>query len=279
MVTTGDASSRTSYEQACRDYERLEPAFRWLAEHPSERAPDRLSAAAKLSDAELQRRLARWCAGAPSRFIVLASRASIRSRAQATTGSTGRSPLVAHRVHAVSTREPRTSVRGIGIRFGFHPSPFGDALLLASEHGLCALGFVCNGDRDATYRDLVSRYPQACFEHAPQATAPLAERVFSDRPHALPVHLIGTPFQLQVWRALLEIPPGALTTYRALARRIGAPRAIRAVGSANAANPISYLVPCHRVVRTSGALGGYYYGLARKLALIGAEAIRAGQRP
>ena len=107
----------------------------------------------------------------------------------------GRPPLVSHRVHAASTREPLASLRGVGVRFGFHPSPFGEALLFASEHGLCALGFVCGGDRDATYRDLASRYPQACFEHAPQATAQLAARVFSDRPSALPVHLSGEESQ------------------------------------------------------------------------------------
>ena len=167
---------------------------------------------------------------------------------------------------------------GIDIVYGFHPSPFGEALLLATERGVAGLAFI-NEDlgqtRSDTLMDMMRRWPRATYTEAPVKTAPLARRIFDptawqqDQPVRLV--LIGTDFEVRVWEALLKIPMGRAVSYTDVARHIGKPSASRAVGSAVGRNPISFVVPCHRVLRTDGSLGGYHWGLTRKRAMIGWE--------
>jgi len=167
---------------------------------------------------------------------------------------------------------------GVGLSYGFHASPFGEAILVAAPRGLAGLGFVDEGDRASALADMRRRWPNATFVEQPVATAAFAARAFDPalwRPETpLRVILIGTDFEVRVWETLLRIPIGRATTYSAIAGHLGKPKAARAVGAAVGRNPLSFVVPCHRVIGRSGALTGYHWGLTRKQAIIGWEAGR-----
>ena len=164
------------------------------------------------------------------------------------------------------------------LAFGFHDSPFGETIVVAAPRGLAGLGFVDEGKREAALADMQRRWPRAKFVANPDATAPYVARAFDPnqwRPETpLRIVLIGTDFELRVWETLLTVPMARATSYSEIARRIGKPKAARAVGAAVGRNPISFVVPCHRVLGRSGALTGYHWGLARKQAIIGWEAGR-----
>ena len=165
----------------------------------------------------------------------------------------------------------------LSLSYGYHPSPFGEAIVVAAQRGMAGLGFV-DGDRAAALADMERRWPRARLFEDAEGTAPYAARAFdsalwrSDTP--LRVVMIGTDFEIRVWETLLSVPMGRATTYSDIACKIGRPKAARAVGAAVGRNPISFVVPCHRVLGRSGALTGYHWGLARKQAIIGWEAGR-----
>jgi AraC family transcriptional regulator, regulatory protein of adaptative response / methylated-DNA-[protein]-cysteine methyltransferase len=184
--------------------------------------------------------------------------------------------FVAH--EAMTPGDYRRRGEGMSLSYGFHPSPFGEAIVVTTPRGVAGLGFVDEGARAAALADMQKRWPRATLIHDQGATAATARRAFDprewrpDRP--LRVVMIGTDFELRVWETLLRVPMGAATTYADIARHIGQPTAARAVGAAVGRNPISFVVPCHRVLGRSGALTGYHWGLARKQAIIGWEAGR-----
>lgn len=177
---------------------------------------------------------------------------------------------------AMSPGDYKTRGAGLVIRYGFHLSPFGVALLMVTDRGLAGLAFNDAGEERAAFEDMSSRWPNASYVEDMSATAPYAARIFdpqkwrSEEP--LRVVMIGTDFQLRVWEALLRIPMGKACTYSAIAQTIGNPTASRAVGAAVGANPLSFVVPCHRALGKSGALTGYHWGLTRKRAILGWEA-------
>ena len=178
---------------------------------------------------------------------------------------------------AMSPGEWKAKGGGLTIRFGFHPSPFGLALVMATDRGLAGLAFADDeGGRDACFEDMARRWPNATYVEDAEATAPYIVRAFdpgrwcADEP--LRVVLIGSDFQVRVWQSLLKIPLGKAVTYSDVARDIGRPTASRAVGAAIGRNPISFVVPCHRALGKSGALTGYHWGLTRKRAILGWEA-------
>jgi AraC family transcriptional regulator of adaptative response/methylated-DNA-[protein]-cysteine methyltransferase len=181
---------------------------------------------------------------------------------------------------AMSPGEWKEKGRGLAIRYGFHDSPFGRALLMITDRGLCGVAFAdeAKGGDAFALADMTQRWPQAVYSRDDEAIRPYAQRIFdplswrADAP--LRVVLIGTDFQVRVWEQLLEIPLGRLCTYSDIARNIGAPQASRAVGAAVGRNPISFVVPCHRAIGKSGALTGYHWGLTRKRAMLGWEAVR-----
>lgn len=168
---------------------------------------------------------------------------------------------------------PDRHARGAGMtmRWMVSESPFGPALVMATRQGICAVGFTDDGGEEAAIADLHARWPAADYRHDPATVAPLAEAAFRPGGPPPPLHLIGAPFQLAVWKVLLRIAPGEVTTYSAIARAIGRPGANRAVGTAVGRNPVSLLVPCHRVLRTDGAPGGYHWGVLRKRAMLAWE--------
>jgi AraC family transcriptional regulator, regulatory protein of adaptative response / methylated-DNA-[protein]-cysteine methyltransferase len=162
---------------------------------------------------------------------------------------------------------------GLTIFWGWFDSPFGPALVMATERGLCGIGFAAESGIDHTFADLLSRWPNATYLEDPGQIRPLADAAFGNDPTQ--IHLIGAPFQIKVWEALLNIPTGHVTTYGTLAAAIGHQNASRAVGTAVGRNPIAFLIPCHRVLRKSGQLGGYHWGLPVKRAMLAWESARS----
>jgi AraC family transcriptional regulator, regulatory protein of adaptative response / methylated-DNA-[protein]-cysteine methyltransferase len=181
---------------------------------------------------------------------------------------------------AMSPGEWKAGGEGMTLRYGFHPSPFGTALVIASDRGLAGLAFADPGEEPAALADMTRRWPRATYIEDYLATAPLAQRIFDkklwrpDQP--LRVTLIGTDFEVRVWETLLKIPMGRAVCYSDIANKISAPKASRAVGAAVGKNPISFVVPCHRALGKSGALTGYHWGITRKQAMIGWEAGQVG---
>lgn len=178
---------------------------------------------------------------------------------------------------AMSPGEWKARGGGLTIRYGFHPSPFGLALVMATDRGLAGLAFADDeGGREACFEDMARRWPNAVYVEDAEATAPYIARAFDagrwSAQEPLRVVLIGSDFQVRVWQSLLKIPFGKAVTYSDVARDIGQPTASRAVGAAIGRNPISFVVPCHRALGKSGALTGYHWGLTRKRAILGWEA-------
>lgn len=177
---------------------------------------------------------------------------------------------------AMSPGDYKTRGAGLTIRYGYHISPFGVALVMVTDRGLAGLSFNDAGEERAAFADMSGRWPNATYVEDMSATMPYAARIFdpsswrSDQP--LRVVMIGTDFQVRVWQALLRIPMGQARTYGSLASEIGSPSASRAVGAAIGANPLSFVVPCHRALGQKGALTGYHWGLTRKRAILGWEA-------
>jgi AraC family transcriptional regulator of adaptative response/methylated-DNA-[protein]-cysteine methyltransferase len=256
---------------------RDQPSLETIAEHVS------------LSTTHVHHLFRRWCGLTPKAFLqaitldnakaLLADSASVLD-ATYEVGLSGPGRLhdlfVTH--EAMTPGDYKSGGAGLTMRFGFHPSPFGEAILVATKRGLAGLGFVDDGDREAALADMRARWPKADYVEDQAATAPLAGRIFDPLRWAaeqpLRVVLIGTDFEVRVWQTLLRIPLGRATTYSDIASRIGKPSAARAVGAAVGKNPLSFVVPCHRVLGRSGALTGYHWGLTRKQAILGWEAGR-----
>ena len=177
---------------------------------------------------------------------------------------------------AMSPGDYKSRGKGLTIRYGWHESPFGQALIMATDRGLAGLAFADTGEEAVALADMAGRWPNADYVEDPAATLPYARRIFDPgrwRPdEPLRVVLIGSDFQIRVWEALLKIPLGRARSYSKLAEEIGRPKASRAVGAAIGANPLSFVVPCHRALGKSGALTGYHWGLTRKRAMLGWEA-------
>ena len=180
---------------------------------------------------------------------------------------------------AMSPGEWKSGGAGLEIRYGFHDSLFGRALVMITDRGLCGLAFADDeaGEPEAL-RDMTVRWPGATYAEDVETTRAYADRIFDparwNPSEPLRVVMIGTDFQIRVWEQLLEIPIGRLCTYSDIATRIGAPKASRAVGAAVGRNPVSFVVPCHRAIGKSGALTGYHWGLTRKRAMLGWEAAK-----
>ena len=177
---------------------------------------------------------------------------------------------------AATPGEIKSGGRGLSMRFGTADTPFGPIFACASPRGITRLAFIDEDEAaGAALANERASWPHGRFEEDPSLATGIAAALFaSDAAGMAPLRLAprGTNFQIKVWQALLTIPPGAVVTYNAIAQAIGAPRAARAVGGACGTNPIALLIPCHRVLRESGALGGYPFGLSRKRALIAWEA-------
>jgi AraC family transcriptional regulator of adaptative response/methylated-DNA-[protein]-cysteine methyltransferase len=163
---------------------------------------------------------------------------------------------------------------GLVIRWGWFDSPFGPALVMGTEKGICGIGFASETGEAEAMRDLTARWPHATFVEDADALRGWTEAAFGIQEGEVALFMIGAPFQIKVWEALMRIPTGHVSTYSEIAQSIGHPRAVRAVGTAVGRNPVSFLIPCHRALRKSGGLGGYHWGLPVKRALLAWESAR-----
>ncbi len=247
---------------------------------------EEIAAEMGLSPAHFQRLFSRWAGISPKRFqqyLTLGHAKHLleaRHTTLATAGAVGLSG--GGRLHdlfvtweAMSPGDYARRGDGLTIRWATGEGPFGPMLGMATERGLAGLAFTAETGREAAFADLSARWPRARFAPEPQALAPHFAALASGR-GSTRLHLMGGPFQIKVWEALLAVPEGRVTTYAEIARAIGHPRAHRAVGTAVGRNPIGWLIPCHRALRSSGGLGGYHWGLPVKRALLADEAARAG---
>ncbi|OOG74469.1 Bifunctional transcriptional activator/DNA repair enzyme Ada [Ensifer sp. M14] len=274
------------------DYDTVRNVIEMLTEEYREQPSlDAIARRLKQSPTQLQKVFTRWAGLSPKAFLqaVTLDHAKRLLRQEdmplletsIEVGLSGPSRLhdlfVTH--EAMSPGEWKARGAGLTIRYGYHPSPFGTALVMITDRGLAGLAFADGGGEQESFEDMAHRWPNAAYVEDSAATAQYAARIFdperwcSDQP--LRIFLIGTDFQIRVWQALLKIPLGRATTYSTIAGEIGQPTASRAVGAAVGANPISFVVPCHRAVGKSGALTGYHWGLTRKRAILGWEAGKA----
>ncbi len=272
------------------DYTRIARAIEWLHHH-ADHHPDLAQAAraSGLSEHHFQRLFTRWAGVSPKRFLQFLTLEDARRRLDETRSTLDLAAAVGlsggSRLHdlfvtleAMSPGEARLGGAGLEIRWEVVDTRFGQALIATTARGICTLQFLDNGDDGRSL--LAQSWPNARLVRDHDAVASVAKRIFEPlasaprQPLALLVR--GTNFQVQVWRALLVLPEGALTTYGDLAASLHRPEAARSVGTAIGANPIAYLIPCHRVIRATGALTGYRWGAARKAAMLGWEAARSG---
>ncbi len=256
---------------------------------------DDLAAVAGMSPFHFQRVFKRWAGISPKRFAqfvtlgeakrLLAAETSVLDTALEV-GLSGPSRLHDLFVACEAMTPGDYKARGsrVTIRWGLHDSPFGRALLAATPRGLCWLSFVMDGDEAGAIETFRGEWADADLIRDDAATAAYAVQAFDMSAQGSarggePMRLVlrGTNFQVKVWEALLRIPPGRFVCYQDLARTLGRPEASRAVGAAVGRNPISLLIPCHRVILKSGVVHNYRWGLHRKKALLALEAAQAAE--
>lgn len=275
---------------ARRNYARVAQAIRFIRDHRAEQ-PDLATVARQLhlSEYHFQRLFTAWAGISPKRFLqfltveyakasIADSKSLLDLALDAGLSSPGRLHDLFVTFEAMSPGEYQAGGAGLVIRYGIHDTPLGAVLLATTARGICNLLFLDATDRAGAEAVLQREWPRAELHRDHCTTQPLMDAIFNPAQSAkkpLVLHVKGSNFQIQTWRALLRIPHGAITSYRRLAATVGCPTAARAVGNAVARNPVAYLIPCHRVLRESGELGGYRWGLERKAALIGWEAAHA----
>lgn len=257
-------------------------------------AVDRLGPRASLDDlaremgmspAHFQRLFSRWAGVSPKRFqqyltlghakALLENRFTTLEAAHASgLSGGGRLHDLFLRWEAMSPGDYARGGEGLVIRWGWFDSPFGPALVMGTDKGICGIGFSAETGEEEAMHDLTGRWPRAHYVEDAALLAPWIDAAFGRTDGEVSLFMIGAPFQIKVWEALMRIPSGHVSTYSEIAQSIGHPRAVRAVGTAVGRNPVSYLIPCHRALRKSGGLGGYHWGLPVKRALLAWEAAR-----
>ena len=275
-------------EKQTHDYDLVKHTLAFISENWREQPSlETLADQAGLSPTHLQRLFTRWAGLSPKAFLQAVTldhaRGLLRDSASILDASYELGLSGPGRLHDLFVTHEGMSPgiykahgRGLNIQYGFHDCPFGRALILITSEGLAGLAFADHGKEKSALADMTSRWPEATYVENQQATAAYAKRIFEserwkpDQP--LKIVFIGSDFEIRVWETILRIPFGKASTYSDIASHIGKPKAARAVGSAVGKNPISFVVPCHRVLEKSGGLGGYHWGLTRKRAIQGWEA-------
>jgi len=275
--------------QSLADYARIERAIRFLDAHRTEH-PTLADVArhAGLSDSHFQRLFTRWAGISPKRYIqhqtadllttlLRNDRTVLEATFEAGLSGPGRAHDLVLNAEAVTPGDVARAGEGLTIAYGFHGTPFGECLIALTPHGICHLAFLGPVSRADALARLKHDWPRATFIADQRSTSAAVARAFpAPGERAVPglaLHVKGTNFQLKVWRALLAVPDGGATTYGAIATAIEEPGASRAVGNAVGRNPISWLIPCHRVLRSTGALGGYAWGPDRKRVMLAWERV------
>lgn len=271
------------------DYTRIEQAIEFIeANFQHQPALETIAAHVGLSEYHFQRLFKRWAGITPKRFVqyltaeyakdLLWQEHSVLDAAyDAGLSGPGRLHDLTINIHAMTPGEVSSRGEGLTIRYGIHPTPFGLSLIAMTDRGICALRFLGSDEQADAVAELQSEWENAAVEEDPAATAPVIARIFDPAHRGEPFHLHvqGTNFQVRVWEALINVPAGTVTSYGDLAERIGMPTASRAIGSAVGRNPVAYLIPCHRVIRKTGAFGDYRWGASRKKAMLVWESAQA----
>lgn len=271
------------------DYQRIAEAIEFINANAGQQPNlEAIAAQLNLSPYHFQRLFSRWAGVTPKKYlqILTVERAKqLLAEAQpllAVSGEVGlSSPSRLHdhfvQLEAVTPGEYKTGGAGLSIDYAVHNSPFGEIFVAATARGICKLSFI-DGDKEEIHiADLQRRWPEARLQRDNSGKLAVIESLFTDsqkidRP--LSLHVSGTNFQVSVWRALLQIPEGTLTSYSQVAGAVGRPKAVRAVGSAIGLNPVAFFIPCHRVLQQSGNIGGYHWGTTRKHAIHAWESAR-----
>ena len=277
-------------KQATGDSQRVEMAIRYLDDHAGEQPGlGNLASFLGLSEHHLQRVFSRWAGISPKRFLQFLTKERgkelIRDHHSLLDVAYDIGLSSPSRLHdlfvaceAVTPGDYRSRGKGLTIRYGFHDSRFGECILAVTEHGICWLVFLTSPDHSSAVERLRRKWPGAELVCDQEVTGQAVEEAFADldRDEPGPLHLFvqGTNFQMKVWEALLRIPSGSVVSYGDIAETIGAPRASRAVGTAVGQNPISWLIPCHRVLRNTGVFGHYGGGPTRKRAILAWESAK-----
>ena len=266
-------------------YNLMAAALRYIEERRDEQPSlDQVAAAIGLSPAHFQRVFSQWVGVSPKRYLqhltldhakrLLNDRFTVLD---ATYASGLSAPSRLHdlflRWEAMTPGEYARKGKDLTIEWDWFDSPFGEALAMGTERGLCGLAFAAEQGRDRTLADMRGRWPAAVYRQSRAHIAPWVEATFGQEAE-IKLHMIGAPFQIKVWEALLAVPSGHVTTYSEIAKRIGNAKAVRAVGTAVGRNPVSWLIPCHRALRRDGELGGYHWGLPLKRAMLAYESAR-----
>lgn len=275
-------------------YSRITDAIDFLEAHWRRRPSlDEVASVAGLSKYHFQRVFSRWAGISPKRYVqyltidrarelLAEDRPLLDVSNDLDLSGPGRLHDLFVSIDAVTPGEFKRRGADLTIRFGVHASPFGPCAIGLTPRGICFLGFTTGSAADDAADLIRERWPRSELVEDGRATASLARRIFQTTARhvaePLPLLLSGTNFQVKVWEALLRIPPGRVFSYEEIATAIGRPSAVRAVGSAIGANPISYVIPCHRVIRKAGHPGGYYWGLTRKRAMLWRESAQRAER-
>jgi AraC family transcriptional regulator of adaptative response/methylated-DNA-[protein]-cysteine methyltransferase len=287
LTVASSSDIPASLADRAADYQRMERALAWLAQNWRERPSlDDAAAEAGLSPFHFQRIFTRWAGVSPKTFTAAIAHAEARRLLEAgqpvletayDAGLSGPSRLhdlfIAQ--ESVTPGEARRRGEGLDLVFGWAATPFGKGLFVLAPRGLAGLAFADEGGEEAAYADMHARFPAARWIRDDAAAGAMATQAFAAGAGPVPLVLMGPPFHVQVWKALLRIPKGATATYADVAAWAGKPGAFRAAGAAIGANPVSFLIPCHRAIARDGRLTGYHWGLARKAAMLGMEAVEA----
>ena len=276
------------------DYQRIEKAIDYLEENFRDQPSlQELAEYLNMSPFHFQRMFKRWAGISPKRFLQFLTIEHAKrlldenwnvldTTYESGLSSPGRLHDLFVSIDAVTPGEFKSRGTGLEIYYGIHPSPFGECLLAVTERGVCGLLFLSDGKKREAVAALQSQWQGARLSENPKTTKPLLDQIFRPASHASapPIRLFlkGTNFQIKVWEALLRIPPGSVCSYEDVAKYLGEPAAARAVGNAVAANPIVFMIPCHRVIRKIGDFGNYRHGTARKKAMIGWEVAQKYRR-
>ena len=282
-----------SFDENDANWRRMGRAIRFLtARYLDQPSLEDAAAAVNLSPFHFQRLFTRYVGVSPKNFVghltLDHAKADLEQgknilKTSLDAGLSGPSRLhdLCLKIEAMTPGDYAKGGAGIAIDYGFHPCPFGIALVMATAKGVCGLAFGDEGEEKKILADMRARWPKATYREAPEHTAKIAAQIFGDEQQGSDValHLLGTPWQVKVWQALLAIPQGKVSTYRAIAGSVASAGASRAVGTAVGRNPISWLIPCHRVLASDGTLHGYHWGLERKRAMLAIEAAAQSDRP
>ena len=281
----------SKFDQLHEDYQRIERTVAYLEDNYL-RQPSLTEIAehAHLTEFHFQRLFSRWIGISPKRFLQYMTKEHAKNLLKESDNlldvtfdsglsSPGRLYDLFVKCEAMTPGEYKEKGKDIKIRYGFHPSPFGECLLAVTDRGICALRFVSEDNHQELLDWLHNLWPMAKIQNRADHTEPVIDQIFSfsrdSNPAPLHLYVKGTNFQIKVWEALLRIPLGKAVTYGDIARHIGSPGAVRAVGTAVGKNPIPFLIPCHRVIRKMGGFGNYREGPTRKKIILGWETVKS----